>query len=284
LISIIIVNYNVSKYLKSCIDSIYESDITSPFEIIIIDNNSTEALDFDILSNNKKNKIKFIKLDNNLGFAGAVNYAINKSSGSEILLLNPDTLVEKNVIQFLTNYIIDNNEVGVVGCKVVFPSGEYQLSSKRHFPTIGIVLTKVFKLNILFSKNKYFGKYNYTYLDHNNFAYVDSISGACMMFRKDVFEDIGQFDEDFFLYFEDTDFCYRALKKQYKVVYNPGCKIVHYKRESFKNSNLSVNLEFYKSLYIFYNKYIDDYKNNYFIKIVIKCILLFYIRLLRLIK
>ena len=169
-----------------------------------------------------------------------------------------------------------------MGCKVIFPSGKYQLSSKRHFPTLGVIFTKLFKLDKLFPDNKYFGKYNYTYLSHDNLADVDSISGACMMFRKEIFSKIGQFDENFFLYFEDTDFCYRILKKEYKVVYNPECKIVHYKPESFKNSNLSVNLEFYKSLYIFYNKYIDDYKNNCFIKIIIKYILLFYVKLLSL--
>ena len=276
MISIIIINYNVLDHLKSCIKSIYNSDIKSEFEIIIIDNNSPEPIDFP----NDKDNLSIIQFNKNLGFAKAVNFAINKSSGSEILLLNPDTLVHKNTIQLLSDYIIDNHDVGVIGCKVVFSSGKYQLSSKRHFPTIGIILTKFFKLDRLFPRNKYFGKYNYSYLDNNELALVDSISGACMMFRKEVFEDVGSFDESFFLYFEDTDFCYRALKKQYKVVYNPHCKIVHYKRESFKNSTLSVNLEFYKSMYVFYNKYIDDYKNNFFIKFLFKYILLFYIKLL----
>lgn len=282
MISIIIINYNVSKYLQSCIDSIYNSEINSPFELIVVDNNSTELLDIQLLQNNKSDNFKFIQLNNNLGFAKAVNHAIGKSSGSEILLLNPDTLVDKNTIQLLVDYIRAEDDVGLVGCKVVFPSGKYQVSSKRHFPTIGIALTKLFKLDRLFPKNRWFGKYNYTYLNHDSLAYVDSVSGACMMFRKNIFEDVGPLDENFFLYFEDTDFCYRILKKQYKVVYNPNCKIVHYKRESFKNSNFSVNLEFYKSLYVFYNKYIDDYRNNYFIKVMFKYILLFYISLLNL--
>ena len=276
MISIIIINYNVLDHLKSCIKSIYNSDIKSEFEIIVIDNNSPEPIDFP----NDKDNLRIIQFEKNLGFAKAVNYAISISSGSEILLLNPDTLVHKNTIQVLNDFILENIDVGIVGCKVVFSSGKYQLSSKRHFPTIGIVITKLFKLDKVFSRSKYFGKYNYTYLDANELAYVDSVSGACMMFRKETFIDIGSFDESFFLYFEDTDFCYRALKKQYKVVYNPKCKIVHYKRESFKNSTLSVNLEFYKSMYIFYNKYIDDYKNNFFIKFLFKYVLLFYIRLL----
>ena len=276
MISIIIINYNVLGYLESCIESIYNSDIKSEFEVIIVDNNSPEPIN---ISYNEDN-LRIIQFDTNLGFAKAVNHAIDKSKGSEILLLNPDTLVHNNTVQYLSDYIINNIKVGVVGCKVVFPSGKYQLSSKRHFPTIGIILTKLFKFDKILSKNKYFGKYNYTYLNHNDLAFVDSISGACMMFKREVFNDVGCFDENFFLYFEDTDFCYRALKKNYKVVYNPNCRIVHYKRESFKNSNLSVNLEFYKSMYIFYNKYINDYKNNYLVKFLFKYTLLCYIKLL----
>ena len=145
MISIIIINYNVSKHLKSCIDSIYDSDIKSPFEIIIVDNNSTELLDPDLFLKNNQNQCKFIQLEDNIGFAGAANHAINQSLGSEILLLNPDTLVDKNTVQLLADYVIDKNNVGVVGCKVIFPSGKYQLSSKRHFPTLGIILTKFCK-------------------------------------------------------------------------------------------------------------------------------------------
>ena len=119
MISIIIINYNVLDHLKSCLKSIYNSDILSEFEIIVIDNNSPEPIDF----SDDENKLKIIQFDKNLGFAKAVNCAISQSSGSEILLLNPDTLVHKNTIQILSDYILDNKDVGVVGCKVLFPSG-----------------------------------------------------------------------------------------------------------------------------------------------------------------
>ena len=278
MISIIIVNYNVLSFLKECIKSIYNSDLKQNFEIIIIDNNSPEPL---LGSFNKNDNIRVYQFTSNKGFAKAVNFGVSKSKGDCILLLNPDTLVHRNTLKVLSQYLDSNKDVGVVGCKVVYPDGKYQLSSKRHFPTLSIIIILFLKLNKIFPKSRVFGKYNYTYLDENKLAYVDAVSGSCMMFKKEIFNDIGNFDENFFLYFEDTDFCYRTIKKQYKVVYNPDCKIVHHKRESFKNSNKNSDFEFYKSFYIFYNKYNFDYKNNFLIKLLFKFILINYIKLLK---
>ena len=278
MISIIIVNYNVLSFLKECIKSIYNSDLKQNFEIIIIDNNSPEPL---LGSFDKNDNIKIYHFTSNKGFAKAVNFGISKSNGDYILLLNPDTLVHRNTLNILSQYLHLNKDVGVVGCKVVYPDGKYQLSSKRHFPTLSIIVTLFLKLDKIFPKNRFFGKYNYTYLDENKLACVDAVSGSCMMFKKEILNDIGNFDENFFLYFEDTDFCYRAIKKDYKVVYNPDCKIVHHKRESFKNSNKNSDLEFYKSFYIFYNKYNFDYKNNFLIKLLFKFILGNYVKLLK---
>ena len=278
MISIIIVNYNVLCFLKECIKSIYNSDLKQNFEIIIIDNNSPEPL---LGSFDKNDNIKIYQFTSNKGFAKAVNFGISKSNGDYILLLNPDTLVHRNTLNILSQYLDLNKDVGVVGCKVVYPNGKYQLSSKRHFPTLSIIITLFLKLDKIFPANRFFGKYNYTYLDENKLACVDAVSGSCMMFKKEIFNDIGNFDENFFLYFEDTDFCYRAIKKNYKVVYNPDCKIVHHKRESFKNSNKNSNFEFYKSFYIFYNKYNFDYKNNFLMKLLFKFILFNYVKLLK---
>ena len=278
MISIIIVNYNVLSFLKECIKSIYNSDLKQNFEIIIIDNNSPEPL---LGSFDKNDNIKIYQFSSNKGFAKAVNFGISKSNGDYILLLNPDTLVHRNTLNILSQYLDLNKDVGVVGCKVVYPDGKYQLSSKRHFPTFSIIITLFLKLDKIFPKNRFFGKYNYTYLDENKLACVDAVSGSCMMFKKEILNDVGNFDENFFLYFEDTDFCYRAIKKDYKVVYNPNCKIVHHKRESFKNSNKNSDFEFYKSFYIFYNKYNFDYKNNFLIKLLFKFILGNYVKLLK---
>ena len=109
--------------------------------------------------------------------------------------------------------------------------------------------------------------------------YVKFNTGCVMFFNRKTFINLGGFDESFFLYFEDTDFCYR-VKKKYKVIYNPNSIIIHSKRESFKNSNIHVNYEFFKSLYVFYSKYFKEYNNFYVVKLFVKYILRLLVALL----
>ena len=272
MISIILVNYNVSNYLFKCLDSISDSKIDKTFEIILIDNNSTEKVDIADKIDCYDISIRFFKFDNNKGFAKAVNFGIEKSRGDYVLLLNPDTQLYEATIKQMYKFLYENNDVGIVGCKVLYPDGVYQLSSKRQFPFIKYGLLRMFKIDKLFSKSKYFGQYNYTYENVNKLLSVDAVSGSCMMFKKELIDKVGKFDENFFLYFEDTDFCFRA-KEYLKVVYNPECKVIHSKGESFNKSKQSINYEFFKSLRVFYNKYSKEYNNFYIIKILINCIL-----------
>jgi len=272
LISIILVNYNVSKFLFNCIDSIIKSEHIPSFEIIVIDNNSMENVDIDKKLKEYNANISFYQFNENKGFAKAVNYASDKSKGDTILLLNPDTILKTDSISILHNYLDKNDDVGIVGSKVLYPNGDYQLSSKRHFPLLRLGIFKFLNLDKIFPKSKYFGQYNYTYEDFNQTIEVDAVSGCCMMFKKNLLTKIGNFDERFFLYFEDTDFCYR-VKKYFKVIYNPNSTIIHSKRESFKNSNIHVNYEFFKSLYVFYSKYFKEYHNFYVVKLFVKFIL-----------
>ena len=272
MISIIIINYNVKKYLIECLRSILKSNTSVEYEIIIIDNNSDESIE-DIEKVFNVNNFRIFFLQNNLGFSKAVNYGIKKSKGSHILLLNPDTLISDNTLQVLHDYIEKNENIGICGCKVEYPDGTYQLSSKRSFPYFDIALLRIFRFDRLFPNNKYFGQYNYTYLNIDKIASVDAVSGSCMMFEKKIIDRIGLFDGRYFLYFEDTDFCFRAVKNNYKVIYNPNTKIIHYKRESFKNSEYNLNYEFFKSLYYFYIKHYKEYKNFTLFKIIVKYIL-----------
>ena len=283
MISIIIINYNVKKYLVECLHTILKSNTSIKFEIIIIDNNSDESIE-EIEKEFNINNFRIYFLQNNLGFSKAVNYGIKKSNGSHILLLNPDTLISENTLQVLYDYIQQNDNIGICGCKVEYPDGTYQLSSKRSFPYFDTALLRILKFDKLFPNNKYFGKYNYTYLNEDEIASVDAISGSCMMFKKELIDNIGLFDGRYFLYFEDTDFCFRAVKNNYKVIYNPDTTIIHYKRESFKNSEYNLNYEFFKSLYYFYIKHYNEYKNFRIFKIFIKYILRFMLFVLKFFK
>ena len=267
MISVIIVNYNVKKHLSECIDSLYKFNNVQHFEIIILDNNSNEKVD-DVIKDRKN--IRLHSFENNIGFSKAVNYGIKMSKGSKILLLNPDTIIITDILNIMSLYLEENVDVGVVGAKVMSPDGKYQLSSKRSFPYIYMAFVRFFYLDKLFYRSRFFGRYNYSFINNDIAMEVDSVSGACMMFRKKITDYIDDFDENFFLYFEDTDFCYRVKKHNYKVVYNPDAKIIHKKRQSFYNSDYSVNYEFFKSLYAFYIKHYDEYKNSKLLKVLVK--------------
>tara|TARA_B100000941_G_scaffold248312_1_gene193705 strand:+ start:645 stop:1502 length:858 start_codon:yes stop_codon:yes gene_type:complete len=268
MISIVIVNFNSSDYLKRLINSILTLEIKVRYELIVIDNNS------DVPFNLKPDKrIRLIYNNSNIGFANAVNKGISHAQGDKILLLNPDVIIENKTIDILSSSLDNNPDYGVVGCKVLNKNHTYQVSSKRHFPTYDILCTKFFRLDKIFYKTKIFGKYNYTYMKTDKVAYVDSVSGCCMMFRKNIISKVGIFDERFFLYFEDTDFCLRVKDKGYKIVYVPETKIIHFKSRSFINSNINKNLEFFKSFYIFFDKYDKYYKNYYFVKKLFKILI-----------
>ena len=165
------------------------------------------------------------------------------------------------------------DKVGVVGPKIPNRDGSFQLSSRRHFPTLGVLISYIFKFNIIFPKNKFFGRYNYTYSDSNLILDVDTTSGACMLFRRELYNKLNGFDERFFLYFEDTDFCIRSNLINYKVIYNPSSSYIHKKRGSVNKKNkYFVNFHFYLSMIKFLFKYYYEYK-IFFVSLILLIII-----------
>ena len=252
-LSIIIVSYNVSRYLRQCINSIYQSDINSDFELIVVDNHSHDDT-CDMLSNEFP-LVKLIKNSDNLGFSKAVNIGISYSLGDYICFLNPDTLISSNTFQVLINYLENNVDVGSVGPKILNADGSLQLASKRSFPTPISAFFKFIGLSYLFPKNKYFGRYNLTYLDEDKIHDIDSLSGSFMLMPKVVCDSIGTFDERFFMYGEDLDYCNRIKSKGYRIVYNPRTTIIHYKGESVKTAPFDIVNIFYSAVNKYFIKY-----------------------------
>ncbi len=251
-LSIIIVNYNTWHYIGQTIESVLRSNINLQYEIIIVDNNSHD--ESCSLIKEKYPEIKLIQNSENVGFSSAVNIGAQASNAKNILLLNPDTIVEENAIQSLHETLIKKKEVGVVGAKIIDSNGVFQLSSRRAFPSFLTSCFQVIGLSYLFPKSKFFSKYNYTYIDENIIHEVDSVSGACIMFSRNLYNKIGGFDEEYFLFFEETDFCVKANKIGRKVIYNPEALVVHYRGESMKTASFNVNNVFYESLLTFYRK------------------------------
>ena len=252
-VSVIIVSYNVSSYLEKCIESIYCSISIDDLEIIVIDNNSTDN-SVDIVRN-KFPECTLIENEENLGFAKAVNIGISASKSDYICLLNPDTLVKKNTFFELYRFLSVSANTAITGAKILNPDGSFQASSRRNFPTIPGLAFKYIGLSKLFPMSRIFGYYNHTFIDSDQGHKTDSVSGACMMFKRKLVDIIGNLDERFFMYFEDTDYCLRASSVGYDVFFNPKAQIIHYGGRSWEGSKLNSSTVFYSSAKIFFEKY-----------------------------
>jgi hypothetical protein len=252
-ISVIIVNYNVKEFLHQCILTLKESLKNFESEIIVIDNNSVDG-SCELIRRNFKDII-LIENKENRGFATACNQGLRLAKGDFLLLLNPDTMVQEDTISAMVDFFWKHPEVGAAGCKILNADGTLQLACRRSFPTPLVALPKMLGLNRLFPKSKFFGRYNLTYLNPDELTEVDAVSGSFLMFRRQVWEEVGGLDEIFFMYGEDLDYCYRIKKAGWKVYYVPYTKAIHYKGESAKLAGIDSFIAFYKSMDVFVKKH-----------------------------
>lgn len=253
-LSIIIVNYNVKYFLEQCLCSILKSNIDFAYEIIIVDNNSTD----DSLSYLKprftQSFIHFIGNHNNPGFAKANNQGIRQAKGEYILILNPDTVLGENVLKNVIHFFEQTPDAGAAGVKMINGQGRFLPESKRGIPTPWVSFCKISGLQSVFPKSTLFGKYNLLYLDKNSIHRVPILAGAFMMIRYNALEKAGLFDEAFFMYGEDIDLSYRISESGYKNYYLPET-ILHYKGESTDKNNQEYINAFYNAMLIFYRKH-----------------------------
>lgn len=256
-ISIIIVNYNVKDFLYQCLKSIFESSHSLKIETIVIDNNSSDgsvAFLEPLFSN-----VRFVKLNENIGFGKANNFGFKIATGKYYLLLNPDTVIGEKTLQTMFDYMEQNNEVGISGCKILNPDGTFQLACRRGFPTPWASFCKLFGLQKIFPKSKIFAQYNQTFRSIDETYYIDSIMGAFMFIRKEVIDQIGGFDPDYFMYGEDIDLCYRSAKAGWKTAFVHTTSIFHYKGESTKRSSIDEIKHFYEAMGIFARKHYSKF-------------------------
>ena len=252
-LSIIIVNYNVRDFLMHALESIQRAVVKIPHEIFIVDNASVDG-SVEMVKNRFPD-VNLIENQINKGFAAANNQAMKASSGEFIVLINPDTVVQEDTFSRLIEFMKKNPDAGAATCKILNPDGSFSVDSRHSIPTPMTAFWKQIGLNRLFPKSKIFARYNLTYLDENEIYPVDAISGSFMFIRRDTFEKVGYLDEDYFMYCEDVDYCYRITRSGWKVYYAPVSDIIHYKGESTKKNNLDYVLNFNKSLYLFYKKH-----------------------------
>lgn len=264
-LSIIIVNYNVKEFLQNLIHSIEKASSNLTKEIFIIDNASDDgSVEF---IREKFPQVKLIANQKNLGFGKANNLGLNEASGKYLLMINPDTIVAEDTFEKMIEFFDQNKNVGLAGCKILNPDGTLQLACRRSFPGPWVSFTKVTGLSSFFPKSRIFARYNLTYLDENQTYEVDAISGSFMMMRKEVYEKVGGFDEQFFMYGEDLDLCYRIQKAGYKVFYVHTTQIIHYKGESTKRSSLDETKVFYNAMHLFVKKH---FSSSFLVQIILR--------------
>ncbi|MBN1291342.1 MAG: glycosyltransferase [Candidatus Latescibacteria bacterium] len=253
-ISVIIVSYNVSSFLDQALTTVKDAARNTKYEIFVVDNASSD--DSVSIVKSKHPSVKLIENKVNLGFGRANNQALKLASGKYILILNPDTVLSHDTLRIMIDFLDSHPETGAAGCKVINPDGSLQLACRRGFPTPGGAFFKMVGLSNLFPKSKTFGAYNLTYLDPDSLTEVDAISGSFMMLRKQTLTEVGFFDEDFFMYGEDLDLCYRIKQAGWKIYYVPWTEIIHFKGESTKTvpSLKSVRV-FYDAMQIFVDKH-----------------------------
>lgn len=255
-LSIIILNWNAKDLLKDCLNSIYENTKDLSYEIIIVDNNSSDG-SCAMVKENFLHRENFSLIENkdNKGFAWGNNQAIRVAKGRAILLLNPDTLINENAINKTYECLVKDEKLGVAGCKVLNIDGTLQLACRRMAPRPKDAFFKIFGISKLFKNNKNLTRYNLTHVSEDEFLDVDSVSGCFLMIKREVIDKIGLLDETFFMYGEEMDWCMRAKKAGYIVRYCPVGTIIHYKGESSKKLGVKATYEFYRAMIIFYNKY-----------------------------
>ncbi|MFH0969722.1 MAG: glycosyltransferase family 2 protein [Patescibacteria group bacterium] len=233
-ISFIIVNYNSKKFLGNCISSIRRNTISFPYEIIIVNNDST-ALDFP--------ETKIINLNNNLGFGTGCNAGAKIAQGEILCFLNPDTEILDNIKKILEYFNI-NNKLGIIGPKLITQENKTQHWCAGYEPS----LLDLIKNNLgLYGSKKIW--------ESERAIEADWISGACLFIKKDIFQKIGGFDKKFFMYYEDVDLCKRVREKGYKVIYFPEFKVKHLSGRSF-NSKIKQKKYLYISLIYYFKKHL----------------------------
>lgn len=230
-LDIVIVSHNVKKLLLSCLASIYKnSEAKSDWNVIVVDNASSDGSQAEI--KDKYPDVELIESSENLGFSKGNNLARSKIKSENVLFLNPDTIVQDDVIQKCLKILGKNEKSGAVGCKVELPDGRLDYSCHRGLPTIWNTFSYWSGLSTIFPKSKLFSGYKATYLDYNKSHEIDCISGTFLLARKKVLDKVNWWDEDYFWNGEDIELCYQIKKYNWKIWYEASAKIIHFKGSS----------------------------------------------------
>lgn len=256
-LSVVILNFNTDDFLVKCLQSLMSVMDEVNLDVWVVDNNSADASI--ALAKKSFPKLHYLLSKENLGYARGNNLALRQVKDEYILILNPDTEILPGTLNYILKYMKDHPNVGASSCRVELADGSLDWASHRGFPTPWTSLLYYFAKNDTL--------YHLTNRDLTKTHEVDGITGAFFLTRKSVLDKVGLFDEDYFMYAEDIDLCFRIKKAGYKIMYLPEVKIIHYKgissgikQHSRKISTADLEARvrstnaFYKTMEIFYRK------------------------------
>lgn len=255
-LSISIVTYNSAQEVRGCLESTFRE--TSPIskEVFVVDNVSNDGT-ADIVAALFP-QVRLVRNQTNVGYAAANNLALRNASGRYFLMLNPDTVVQPSALAETVRFLDANADAGAAGCRVTNPDGTLQMSC-RSFPTLAAAFFNRKSLATrLLPANRLSRRYLMSDWDHKAVRDVDWITGCFLMFRRAALDDVGPFDEDYFLYFEDVDICYRLKQAGWRVSYVPCGSVMHRiggSSDKTRAERLRVAGHFHDSLARFYRKH-----------------------------
>ena len=246
-VSIVIVNWNTRDLLQKCLASIYSNSSNWALEVWVVDNASTDK-SAEMIKQHFPS-VNVIENPENIGFAQANNQAIRCSDAQFVLLLNPDTELMPGTLEKMLAFIQTHPKVGAVGPRVLNPDHTLQISCYP-VPTLAREFWRLLHLD----KIRAFGIYDMENWETNTFRRVEVLLGACILFRKETLDDVGLLSEDYFMYTEEVDICYRLGQKQWEIYWIPDAKIIHYGGQSTGQVSRQMFIHLYLSKLLFFKK------------------------------
>ena len=242
-LSVIILNYNVRYFLELCLKSVQEAIKNIDAEVIVVDNHSED--DSCQMVKNLFPNVVLIENTENSGFSKGNNIGVKKAIGEFICVLNPDTVLPEDIFENIFDFSKNKENLGIVGCKLINGRGEFLPESKRNVPFVKAAVKK-----LLGNGKEYYA----THLQENETGKVAVLVGAFMFMNRNVYNAVGGFDEDYFMYGEDIDLSYKTLKVGYDNYYLGTSKVIHFKGESTLRDTLYAK-RFYGAMQVFYRKH-----------------------------
>lgn len=239
-LSVIIVNFNHKYFPRLAVEALEKSKTHFPFEIIVVDNNSTDDESLVFLEKaHLEKRITLIKSPHNVGFGRGNNLGVAIAQGEYIFFHNPDVTVNEDSLQKMVDYLEHNKDIGIIGPKLMYSSGKVQESCRRHMRFGDLILNRTFLGKLPFFKSRV-KRYLMEDFDHSKIQDVDLITGAAIMMPKTVCDKVGGFDPRYFLFMEDFDLCRMVKKAGYRVVYYPDAVVNHYHKRLSQGSFLKL--------------------------------------------